>query len=141
MSKPFVFALVCDAIGQDEARRKLGVNSTGLPFNSVMAIELNTERTMNPMVNAGAIATTSLVPGATADDKWRYIRAGLSRFAGRDLEMDGEIYDVGVGDEPPQPGHRPPPRQLRPALLRSRRGRRRLHPPVLVDGVAPRTWR
>ncbi len=93
VSKPFVFALVCDAVGHDEARRKLGVNSTGLPFNSVMAIELNTERTMNPMVNAGAIATTSLVPGATADDKWVAIRAGLSRFAGRPLELDQETYE------------------------------------------------
>jgi len=93
VSKPFVFALVCDAIGHDQARRKLGVNSTGLPFNSVMAIELNADRTMNPMVNAGAIATTSLIPGATADDKWRYVRDGLSRFAGSDLELDGEIYE------------------------------------------------
>ena len=93
VSKPFVFALVCDAIGHDEARRKLGVNSTGLPFNSVMAIELNADRTMNPMVNAGAIATTSLIPGATAEDKWRYIQDGLSRFAGSDLELDGEIYE------------------------------------------------
>ena len=92
VSKPFVFALVCDAIGHDEARTKLGVNSTGLPFNSVMAIELNTERTMNPMVNAGAIATTSLVPGPTAEDKWRYVQAGLSRFAGRPLELDDEVY-------------------------------------------------
>jgi glutaminase len=93
VSKPFVFGLVCDAIGHEEARRKLGVNSTGLPFNSVMAIELNANRTMNPMVNAGAIATTSLVPGATAEDKWRYIQDGLSRFAGRRLALDREIYE------------------------------------------------
>src|SRR5262249_3103374 len=39
VSKPFVFALICQAIGEDEAREKLGVNSTGLPFNSVLAIE------------------------------------------------------------------------------------------------------
>jgi glutaminase len=38
VSKPFVFGLVCQAIGEDEARAKLGVNSTGLPFNSVIAI-------------------------------------------------------------------------------------------------------
>jgi glutaminase len=93
VSKPFVFALVCDAIGPGEARRRLGVNSTGLPFNSVMAIELNADRTMNPMVNAGAIATTSLVPGAGAEEKFRYIQQGLSRFVGRDLEMDREIYE------------------------------------------------
>src|SRR3954469_13702480 len=39
VSKPFVFVLVCQAIGYDAARQKLGVNSTGMPFNSVMAIE------------------------------------------------------------------------------------------------------
>ena len=52
VSKPFVFFLVCQAVGEEEARKKLGVNATGLPFNSVMAIELNSDRTMNPMVNA-----------------------------------------------------------------------------------------
>ena len=92
MSKIFVFALVCQAIGAETARERVGVNATGLPFNSVMAIELNGDRTMNPMVNAGAIATTSLVPGKTAEAKWRFIQEGLSRFAGRELELDREIY-------------------------------------------------
>jgi glutaminase len=93
VSKPFVFALVCQAIGAEEARSKLGVNSTGLPFNSVMAIELNKDRTMNPMVNAGAIAATSLAPGDTADAKWEFIREGLSAFAGRDLSLNEEVYE------------------------------------------------
>ena len=92
ISKVFVFALVCHALGHDEARRKLGVNSTGLPFNSVMAIELNVDRTMNPLVNAGAIATTSLVPGTTAEEKFESIVAGMSRFAGRRLVMDEDVY-------------------------------------------------
>jgi glutaminase len=92
VSKPFVFALVCQAIGHDEARARLGVNATGMPFNSVMAVELNPGRTMNPMVNAGAIATTSLVPGATAHEKWEVVLDGLSRFAGRSLTMDEEVY-------------------------------------------------
>lgn len=93
VSKPFVFALVCQAIGAEEARRLIGVNATGLPFNSVMAVELNPERTMNPMVNAGAIATTSLAPGATAAEKWRFIQDGLSRFAGRLLTLNEEVYE------------------------------------------------
>ncbi len=93
VSKPFVFALVCDAIGHEEARRRLGVNSTGLPFNSVMAIELGQDRTTNPMVNSGAIATTSLVPGDDAAAKWRFIQDGLSRFAGRRLEVDQHVYE------------------------------------------------
>jgi len=92
VSKPFVFALACEAIGGGLARASVGVNATGLPFNSVMAIELNADRTMNPMVNAGAIATTSLAPGANAEERWRFIREGLSRFAGRELKMDEEVY-------------------------------------------------
>lgn len=92
VSKPFVFALVCDALGAETARELLGVDATGLPFDSVMAVELNPGRTMNPMVNAGAIATTSLVPGTSAGDKWEAVVAGLSRFAGRPLELDEEVY-------------------------------------------------
>jgi glutaminase len=93
VSKPFVFALVCEAIGGEPARQRLGVNSTGFPFNSLMAVELNEERTMNPLVNAGAIATTSLVPGSTAAEKWESVRGGLSRFAGRDLTMSNDVYE------------------------------------------------
>jgi glutaminase len=92
VSKPFVFALVCEAIGYDEARHRLGVNSTGFPFDSLMAVELNADRTMNPLVNAGAMATTSLVPGDTADQKWERIQDGLSRFAGRRLGVNEEVY-------------------------------------------------
>jgi glutaminase len=44
------------------------------------------------MVNPGAIAVTSLVPGADGKEKWRFIRDGLSRFAGRELELDDEVY-------------------------------------------------
>jgi glutaminase len=56
VSKPFVFALICQFIGEDEAREELGVNSTGLPINSVVGIEQSSDGTTNPMVNAGAIA-------------------------------------------------------------------------------------
>jgi glutaminase len=44
------------------------------------------------MVNPGAIATTSLVPGATPEDKWRFIHDGLSRFAGHALSLNDEVY-------------------------------------------------
>lgn len=93
VSKPFVFALVCDALGHDAVRERLGVNATGLPFNSVMAIELAGDRLTNPMVNAGAIATTSLAPGDTAQQKWDFILEGLSKFAGRHLEVDEEVLE------------------------------------------------
>ena len=92
VSKPFVFALVCDVIGSEEARRKLGANATGLPFNSLAAVERSIDGRTNPMVNSGAIATTSLVPGADAEEKWRIIHEGLSRFAGRPLSVNREVY-------------------------------------------------
>jgi glutaminase len=92
VSKPFVFALVCEGIGPEEARNKLGVNATGFAFNSLTAIERGNGRT-NPMVNAGAIATTSLVPGDTAEAKWKFIHKGLSRFAGRELPLNEEVYE------------------------------------------------
>jgi glutaminase len=89
--KPFQFALVCEALGHREVRERLGVNATGLPFDSVMAVELAADGLTNPMVNPGAIATTSLVPGRTAKLKWAFLREGLSRFAGRELEVDEEV--------------------------------------------------
>lgn len=92
VSKPFVFALVCQSLGPEQARRELGVNSTGLPFNSLAAIERNADGRTNPMVNSGAIAATSLVPGGTADARWRFIHDGLSRFAGRTLSLNAEMY-------------------------------------------------
>lgn len=86
ISKAFVLALVLDAIGHEEVHRVVGVNNTGLPFNSVIALELNQGSPMNPMVNAGAIATTALLPGG-----WLAVHEGLSRFAGRSLELDERV--------------------------------------------------
>ncbi len=91
VSKPFVFALVCQAVGAAQAREKLGANATGYAFNSVAGIERSPNGRTNPMVNAGAIATTSLVPGATVDAKWKFIHSGLSQFAGRKLPMNEEV--------------------------------------------------
>ena len=93
VSKPFVFALVCQAVGENEAREKLGVNSTGLPFNSLVAIERTSDGTTNPMVNAGAIAAASLAPGTTAEAKWQFIHDGLSRFAARSLTLSSVVYE------------------------------------------------
>jgi glutaminase len=92
ISKALVYALVCEELGHAAVADLVGVNNTGLAFNSVMAIELNDGHPMNPMVNAGALATTALVPGSTPEQQWTAVRSGLSAFAGRDLELDGEVY-------------------------------------------------
>jgi glutaminase len=92
VSKPFVFALVCEVLGAEAARRRLGVNATGLPFNSLEAIERSDDGRTNPMVNPGAIAATSLAPGSSVDQQWRFIREGLSRFAGRALTINDAVF-------------------------------------------------
>lgn len=92
VSKPFLFALICEIVGPNNARELLGANATGLPFNSLAGVEWSSDGRTNPMVNAGAIATTSLVPGETADEKWQFIQDGLSRFAGRRLSLNDEVY-------------------------------------------------
>ena len=90
VSKPFVFALVCERFGASELRKRLGANATGLAFNSLAAVERGGGIT-NPMVNPGAIAATSLVPGAGSDERWAFLQRGLSSFAGRRLELDQEV--------------------------------------------------
>jgi glutaminase len=92
VAKPFLYALVCERLGREEMRRLVGVNATGLPFNSIEAVERSADGRTNPMVNPGAIAVTSLVPGVSTEEKWRFIVEGLSGFAGRELELDGEVY-------------------------------------------------
>ena len=92
VAKPFVFALVCDLLGPDEVWQRIGVNSTGLPFDSLAAVERSADGRTNPMVNSGAIATTSLLPGATPEDKWHFLSDGLSRFAGRSLSIADDVY-------------------------------------------------
>jgi len=91
VSKPFIFALVCEVLGHQELREKIGVNATGLAFNSLEGVERFSGPT-NPMVNSGAIATTSLVPGASLEAKWAFIHEGLSGFAGRTLAVNDEEY-------------------------------------------------
>jgi glutaminase len=93
VSKPFVLALVSTAIGWPAVRALVGANATGMAFNSVGAIESSTDGRTNPMVNSGAIATSSLVPGATLDERWSFLSEGLSRFAGRVLSVDEEVAE------------------------------------------------
>lgn len=91
VAKPFVLGLVGDAVGPELTRRAVGVNATGLAFDSAEAVERMPGGRTNPMVNAGAIATTALTPGGSVDERWAFLLDGLSRLAGRDLELDGEM--------------------------------------------------
>ena len=138
VAKPFTFALVCDELGADEVQHRVGVNATGLPFNSLEAVEQREDARTNPMVNPGAIATASFAPGETVDEKWRFVTHGLARFAGRPLELDDEVYESASVDQPPQPRARPAPREPGRDPMRPRRCGRPLHEAELSQGERPR---
>ncbi len=91
VSKPFVFGLVVDAHGPDVVAQRVGVEPTGDPFNSI-AVEEESRRAHNPMVNAGAIVATSMVPGADREAKWATLREGFERFVGHPLEVDERTF-------------------------------------------------
>ena len=92
VSKPFVFALACDVHGADAMRERIGANATGLGFDSAAAVDHGAGGRTNPMVNAGAIATASFALGADEAERTGWVVDGLSRFAGRALAVDGEVY-------------------------------------------------
>ncbi len=124
VAKPFVFALVCDAIGPEEARAKLGVNATGLPFNSTAAVQGSDDGRTNPMVNPGAIAAASLIPGTSSLGRWELLLDGLSRFAGRQLSLDEMVYASAAATND---------RNRELAALRAERGRVYADPAEAVD--------
>jgi len=87
--KPFLFALaLADTDGG--ALERVGIEPTGEAFDAIK-LEGGTGRPPNPMVNAGALLTASLVDGDDAEARSARITAGLSAFAGRELEVDEEV--------------------------------------------------
>lgn len=92
IAKAFNLAALMNQQGDQVVVDKIGVNATGLPFSSIMAIELNEERSVNPLVNAGAIATVSLIKAKNAKQKWSIIESNLENFTGTDLKVQKDIY-------------------------------------------------
>lgn len=108
ISKPFVYALAIDDVGMGQVQQAVGMEPSGEAFDE-LSLEGETGRPLNPMINAGAIATHHLVdwasyephaPGPERLERTEQVRrrsarilAGLSAFAGRDLAIDWETAD------------------------------------------------
>lgn len=92
ISKVFTLALAMEELGPDKAFQRIGSEPTGRPFNSVNAVVDMPTHTGNPFVNAGAIATTSLINGKNEDEKWNTILAFYSKAAGEKLTLIDEVY-------------------------------------------------
>jgi len=93
VAKPFTAALVMSQQGPEAVHEKIGVEPTGLPFNSKLALELLAARSVNPLVNAGAIAAVSLVAAKSEEDRWQQVLDNLAGFAGAELRLLDEVYE------------------------------------------------
>jgi glutaminase len=92
ISKVFTLAKVLEEQGAKAIEDTIGVNATGLPFNSIIAIEKKKGGDQNPFVNPGAITATSMVAGSTRDEVFQKIIGYYSEFAGRPLAVNHEVY-------------------------------------------------
>ena len=92
ISKVFTMAQVIEEMGAQALADNMGVDATGQVFNSINAVEQYRGAEMNPLVNPGAIATTSMVSGASRAEVWNKILGFHSDFAGRKLSVNQEVF-------------------------------------------------
>ena len=98
ISKVFTVAKVIEEQGAKAVMDKIGVDATGLRFNSIVAIELQKGKEINPLVNPGAIASTSLIAGIDSAAKWKNVLQTHMDFAGAPLKLNMPVYISEAGD-------------------------------------------
>ena len=92
IAKPFVYGLALQDNGRDAMLEKVGLEPTGLPFNSILAIDIRASKTQNPLVNAGAIATASLIEGKKSKQKYARVEKMFSDYLGEKATVDEAVY-------------------------------------------------
>ena len=93
IAKVFTMAKVIEELGTQSLLDSMGVDATGQVFNSIEAIEQYQGREMNPLVNPGAIAATSMIRGESYDEIYNAIADFYDRFAARDLPLHQDVYE------------------------------------------------
>lgn len=91
ISKPFVYGLALEDNTRAEVLAKVGVEPSGEAFNSI-SLHPETGRPMNPMINAGAIASTGMVQGGSMENRFERILKMFESYAGRELGVDEDVY-------------------------------------------------
>ena len=96
ISKVFTMAKVAEESGFDAIVKTIGVDATGMRFNSIVAVEFAKKSLggpeINPLVNPGAITATSMLKGDSRDEIWKGLLATYSDFAGRPLSVNQDVF-------------------------------------------------
>lgn len=92
LSKVFTMALAMEQHGPQVVLDKLGANATGMPFNSGLAVELTKGAPENPLVNAGAMSTVSLIEAKDKTDRWNKILDNLNVWADAKLTVNEPVF-------------------------------------------------
>ncbi|MBJ8367033.1 glutaminase A [Citrobacter cronae] len=92
LSKVFTLALAMEQHGPQAVLEKLGANATGMPFNSGLAVELTKGAPENPLVNAGAMSTVSLIEAKDKTDRWNKILDNLNVWADATLTVNEPVF-------------------------------------------------
>ena len=91
VSKPFVYGMALEDFGRKAVLEKVGVEPTGDPFNAIEVDQLS-KRPLNPMVNAGAMATSSLIRGDSPSHRFNRLLKHFSRYSGRKMSADMSVF-------------------------------------------------
>ncbi len=97
-AKTFTYALALKDHGAAKLLERVGVNATGLPYNSPIASEVRPRRLQNPMVSAGAIATMALIRGSSDEEKWRRVQDAFALFAGNELPLNSKVFEYEIAN-------------------------------------------
>ncbi len=92
VSKPFVYGMALEDRGRQAVLEKVGVEPTGDAFNSIIRLDETSKRPYNPMVNAGAIATTSLLAGSGPTGRLNLMLERFGRYVGREVSADMSVF-------------------------------------------------